>query len=338
MLRSPGVAGAGVAAFNRSDPCSCRVAFLQPADLPSLPYRGLHPTWDRYLETVYCDDVQYPVHTSALKWFYRCDCLTIDRRCSRSEDACVRASKGWRSSCFQQSAPIAHKLVPRIWLAAWTMPACSEPFSEAFVGVQLVAHVWRNPQMGTWPNPEYRLAPYGIWTYPRAVPRCLPKHTWVEVIRRREAYEGARQFSWFYHAPGSGIWLNTGQTACVGESQRDSHWFVNYERQSGSSGSSFIANKSSLVLNGFKVGGPGIDVRLQRPQSSIDTMQRNGPFGNMLEIVDMRPEAKGTLCGPEGCTCVGVLRSGWNASRPCVCDNARDVLNCAPDPKSHAQR
>ena len=76
----------------------------------------------------------------------------------------------------------------------------------------------------------------------------------------------------------------------------------------------------------------GVDAIVKRAWArvALDTLQRNGPFGNMLEIADVRAEAAqdASRCGLTGCTCAGTLRAGWNASRPCRCDEASALVNC----------
>ena len=198
-------------------------------------------------------------------------------------------------------------------------PTCRAAFREAYVGMQIAAHVRRNPTWRSWPNPEFKLAPYGFWLYPRPLPRCLANNTWVEVMRIREPYEGQRPLTWYYHAPGSGIWLDTGRSACVAASQRDARQYNDDES---------VASPSRLLERGWHEGG-SVDARLKRSQTrgELDTMQRNGPFGNMLEIVDVRPQAA-QHCGKQGCTCTGTLRAGWGASRPCHCSEESMLLNC----------
>lgn len=326
----------------RATVCSCPSASLGPSDLPVLTKRGDFPKWDLYLDTVYGrNEALYPVDLQTFHWFYRCDCRVADRHCNTSTDssACAVVGEGWRSSCSRAVPPFADTLVPRVWMTALSTSACSSnSFREAFVGVHLMAHVRRNPSWRHWPNPEFRLAAYGVWIYPRSLPNCLANDTWVEVLRRREVYEGENPFSWYYHAPGSGIWLNTGRTLCLAEGQRDGRWYK------ADAWPPQVANGSTLASRGFHTGLLGIDARLSPRRGAqrgagFDTLQRNGPFGNMLEIVDVRPEAV-QRCGKAGCTCTGALRAGWRASRPCRCDATSDVLNCdaAPAPRESELR
>ena len=62
----------------------------------------------------------------------------------------------------------------------------------------------------------------------------------------REAYEGQNPFTWYYHAPGSGVWLNTGRTTCVAETQRDGHQFAGDP--------SGVASAATLAERGFARG------------------------------------------------------------------------------------
>ena len=311
--------------------CGCQKASIKPELLPLLAERGQRPEWDRYLTAVYGNDVQYPVALDSFRWFYRCSCHLIDQNCNQSTYLLDFVPTSWRADCLDEAAPITTTVMPKVWFSSRNTLPCTNAFREAFVGVHIAAHVRRNPSWRSWPNPEFRLAPFGIWLYPRPIPNCLQNDTWVEVIRRREVYEGSNPFTWFYHAPGSGIWLNTGRTVCLADQQRDSYWMGAWAERS------YVANSTSLRQHGFITGIGTVDARLSTRRGRLshvvveaDTLQRNGPFGNMLEIVDVRAEAA-QRCGTGGCTCSGHLRAGWRASRPCFCDNKRDVLNCGRD-------
>lgn len=317
------------------DTCACASASLTAADLPTITRRGEWPLWDRYLDKVYGrGGIEYPVELQSFVWFYRCDCRVANSACNGSATmtACAGMGESWRSSCSAATLPFANSLLPRVWMSTTLPAACASPRPlEATVGVHLASHARRNPGWRNWPNPEFKLAPFGFWLYPRPVPKCLANETWVEVIRRREAYEGDNPFAWYYHAPGSGIWLNTGRTICSAAEQRDARHFDIHASPPQ------VANATSLLARGFARGfsiDGRLSPRLRRSNSnwrgSIDTMQRNGPFGNMLEIVDIRPAAT-QHCGRAGCTCSGTLRAGWKAGRPCRCDETRELLNCAAD-------
>ena len=308
------------------DPCACKASLLEPTDLPVLKARGLQPSWDKYLERVYGPNVLYPVRTRDFHWFYRCSCQVTQDQCGIGT-VCSNSSSNdgtLQRNCMPIQAPLGlasgRTIVPRVWMSNLDGPVCRAPFREAFVGLRLADHVKRERSWRGWPNPENHLSPYGLWLYPRPLPTCLSKETWVEVIRIREGYEASSNFTWYYHAPGSGIWLNTGRTVCVANVQRDSReMFVGQKAHE--------ATSSGLASNGFPAG-TGIDQRLRRGRTQgLDTLQRNGPFGNMLEIVDVRPEAA-QRCGRAGCTCTGTLRAGWNASEPCQCSEASTLLNC----------
>lgn len=307
--------------------CSCSRSFITEADIPTLAHRGQQPSWDRYLEAIYGPDVEYPVHLDTFEWFYRCDCHTVDRYCNISKSACRAVEHDYKSSCNLRSAPpFASNVLPAVWLANYKMRPCSVAFREAYVGVQiadLATHVRLAPSWRSWPNPEFRLAPYGFWLYPRRVPKCQPNQTWVEVIRRREPYERSGSVTWYYHAPGSGIWLNTGNTACIADVQRDSRWFPK------SSTHFYVANSTSLRLNGFHFDSSLFAYQnLRHGFSPYDTLQRNGPYGNMLEIVDIRKGAAQSCGKSSGCTCTGELRAGWHANRKCECDDNLEIVNC----------
>lgn len=319
-----------------ADPCSCQDARLHPSDLPTLTSRGTYPAWDTYLEAVYGSNVTYPVFLHSFAWFYRCDCRVINLQCNRTCPTATQHDGSWRSSCLplRNSAhqpavapfqSMSSSFLPKVWMADQNKPPCQVPFREAFVGVHLAAHARRNPMFRSWPNPEFRLAPFGLWLYPRVLPKCLPNATWVEVIRVRETFEASSRSTWYYHAPGSGVWLNTGRSDCIAAVQRDRRQYQ-YGDQTG------VAEKSALAARGFRFSNESLEL-LQRKLAinvadrGVDTMQRNGPFGNMLEIVDVRDTAA-QRCGKQGCTCTGTLRTGWSADRPCHCRAASELLQC----------
>lgn len=278
----------------------------------------------------------YPVNIGNFIWFYRCDCYAAGHGCSIT-DICPKSSKtqGTDSSwllqhCAPMSAPLGQaangsarrqsRVLPKIWMSDHNQPACSASSREAVIGVNLKAA--SKPMWRSWPNPEFHLAPFGMWLYPRPLPTCLANNTWIEVIRIRETYEVRKDGTWYYHAPGSGVWLNTGRSVCVANVQRDTRHHPDDP--------AYAADPSRLAARGFPAG-VGIDSRLKGPSghamSELDTLQRNGPIGNLLEIVDVRHEAA-QRCGSQGCTCTGTLRAGWNASRTCRCSEESMLLQC----------
>ena len=201
---------------------------LHPPFLFAIPRTPrIHHEWDEYRDAVY-GRTMTPRATGPSRVL--CVVLSLrlpsDRPSLQSyhNTSVLHRADSWRHNCASASARLP--LAPKVWMADADSPSCQAPFREAFVGVRLAAHVRKNPSWRGWPNPEHKLAPYGLWLYPRPLPSCLPNNTWVEVVRIREAYESKRTSTWYYHAPGSGVWLNTGRSACVANVQRDAHQFT----------------------------------------------------------------------------------------------------------------
>lgn len=263
-------------------------------------------------------------------FFYRCNCLTVDLECTVSNKTCANLPDAWRASCLRVQAPFglgslstvisgrgdafgAGAFAPRVWGRVFDQK-CQPSFREAHVGLWLKGK--ENKELyENWPNPEFTLAPYGLWLFPRSLPSCLPNTTWVEVIHVRETWE-VNGAPWFYHAPGSGVWLNTGRSACLGRAyQLDAESF---------SGTDDVATWPSLSRRGFVYASGNLEQETSNLARTFDTVQRNGPTGNLLEIVDLRAESKCSHGRKQGCTCVPTVRGGWNARRrQCHCDESR---------------
>ena len=117
---------------------------------------------------------------------------------------------------------------------------------------------------------------------------------------------------WYWHAPGSGIWLQTGRTFVdtqAGRGERFYFWDLHGERA------------KALARHGYET--------VQFPVTAYNAHfpMRN----NRFEIADLRDAA---LASPslQGTTCAsapnGRLRQGWGAARACQCDHTQSVLTC----------
>jgi hypothetical protein len=284
--------------------------------LPALKRLGEFPEWDTYLRLVYHGTVPYPFELSQLHWVYRCNCLTMDpvSSCSTlnaSHAACHPPRWGnppsWEASCIPAGvrSPLAGVL-PKVYKAH--RPECGAPTSAGRLLAPLVeAYVGRNNARlplpySLWPNPEWHLAPFGVWLHPRHVPTVLTT-AWVEVIRVREQWEPRVQAgaTFFYYAPGSGIWLALGRTISMLGSER---------RKDKPFGATWSATWAR---------GKGFDT-LQRPAP--------GP-GHLFEIMDVRPSARQQRNAARTCSGEQNLRVGWNSTGgPCLCDEQSMLLNC----------
>ena len=296
-------------------------------ELGVLMHAGEQPHWDAYLRSVYGPDVDYPVDLGVLRWFYRgCNCAALDAACSRV-DLC--AALGWPNTTSTRSARCRGQPPPA-------------PFSSAVDMTPTIYVPWPTdrwcdapvPRTGPlsiqqrWPNPAIRMAPYGMWVLPRNFTVTpLPGHTWVEVIRIREPYEAhSFELRFYYHAPGSGIWLDTGDTYWQG-AEKDAALTARGAAVGTTTGMCNSANFSSCTEWDTHQLGLTPDSYAQ------------GNFLPWIEIVDHRPkrEAQAPCWRHKNCpavTCPSAehhLRSGWRARRLCNCSEESELLNCRPE-------
>lgn len=313
--------------------CACPNASISVPSI--LERRGEHPAWDEYLEAVYGPRVAYPASLVRLQWFYRCNCLTLDGACRTSHAACSVASDmraweskqstrllvrpwaeqtSWRTSCGSRKRAPLGGILPKVWLTSLPQIERGQAVgTEAFVGARSTKYA----------SPEFWLAPFGLWRFPLAHPRCLPADTWVEVLRVAQPTEGSDSRSTFYfHAPGSGIWLWLGATACCRNK-------INFDRHFldlvyGPSYSPLPATFGFERLSTDRVCR-SFGMRYANHASAFATLQRPGNSGNLMEIIDLRDGsgATGSACGASRW-----LRYGWNASAECRCDERQLILNC----------
>lgn len=121
-------------------------------------------------------------------------------------------------------------------------------------------------------------------------------HTWVEVLRGRKADENTFNSTWYYVVSGSGVWLNVGRTTVMEIGARKKHHRLQVA---------------------------------QARQGRFDTLQfANAWDVGMHELVDLRPGARQDIFGVTTCGSAE-LRSGWGHARPCGCDEAGELINCA---------
>lgn len=186
-------------------------------------------------------------------------------------------------------------------------------------------------------------AQFGVWVHPRLSPPCFESGAWVEVWaaltstlvqphgsrlnlnrpRRRlqvmrvdEATDrvGAAA-AWYYHAPGSGVWLHLGRTRCGQTPAKELLGVSKKYALPLTAGSPLPARDFALVT--------------QARRARLDTVQRREPDNTWshLEIIDVRHAVRGGgICAGAA---AGVLRGGWNGSRECRCDPAGPVVTCS---------
>ena len=113
----------------------------------------------------------------------------------------------FEDSCSSASAPLPG-ILPKVWLLS------SPHLGNSATGGRIAAEAFVGPRFKVGPSPEYWLAPFGWWVFPRQHPRCLGRRSWVEVIRIVQPTEAEFNATFYFHAPGSGVWLDLGRTVC----------------------------------------------------------------------------------------------------------------------------
>lgn len=147
----------------------------------------------------------------------------------------------------------------------------------------------------------------------------LKAHTWVEVFHRARTVSSGfeRHGAWFGYSPGSGIWTNTGKTIVFNTHDEAFHHF-------GAKWENDLAQKAKTrgwdTIQFLKGDGVSTDACCEKLSL--------GPCCHSLEFVATK------LTGIYGCTDTAggqALRAGWQASRPCHCQENADMNSTALD-------
>jgi len=170
----------------------------------------------------------------------------------------------------------------------------------------------------------------------------LPSHSWQEVMHQADPFGDEHYGAWFIYSPGSGIFFNLGDTIAF-----DEHWDAyDYFKvgdqkkckgiESPKESSHQSEAKSSCDWNeemcklARKKGFESVQFlkHVDHVNYQCDT-KNTGTAGLQymgLEIVAAK------LVGKYACaTSIGAppsVRSGWEASKACRCDNKKQFLNC----------
>jgi hypothetical protein len=148
----------------------------------------------------------------------------------------------------------------------------------------------------------------------------LPGNHWVEVLHTRYKMDGTA--TWFYYAPGSAIYMWTGNTKAYNDHQDAVSDLLKETCVSklNECGSYFEAMYKAAL-------GAGLDsIQFMHHKdmqcNKADTIMK----GLAVEIVDLK--------GPGMDTCSQSnsgktrFRTGWQAKHICYCDNSEEVINC----------
>lgn len=309
--------------------------------------------WYAYLEAVYGQPPALPFRLLDLQYFYHNSDFWLRKHpdlslpippCTMSSDlqyfnhhsgSAVAMQNCTQTYCLQwsesrgESATTSHRSVYGKYTLSW-----EGSYPYASTGTRFVILDKNQPQISD-----------------------VPANTWFEVIRSSECStckeEGSNGYGfWFWRAPGSGIWINSGCTFAewlrhdnLYESPRTLYlaWLKMFDASSKD-----VHN----LTKGLKLeywaecvhGGPrcgavmyydlGYDtvmtagVENMRDEvyvvNELALVKPNCPYEHRLERL--------TKCGwgPRSSGCPGrvELRTGWNATSSCTCDTSRVGLNC----------
>ena len=303
---------------NTSSRC-CRAAELPP--LPILETRGNRPEWDDYLLAVYGGTVEYPVDLRNFQWFYRCGCSFVTPSCTVSHTACsttLSLLEGFRrvQPGLSRSAPYpAHhgsscgngmqvplKVTPKVWLSSFPLARSQAAHQgvEAFVAgppyadpsAPIPQKTPNRSRVQPWASPEFWLAPFGWWAFPLPFPDCNPSFSWVEVLRVAQPTERRWRTTFYFHAKGSGVWLNLGRTVCcrspliLDADLIGSEYGYRYIPLPQSKGFNVSKGRAACKNDGSQP--PTARRGARDEQLTYDTIQRRGVGANLLEVACMQ--------------------------------------------------
>eukprot|EP00930_Biecheleria_cincta_P018928 TRINITY_DN14596_c0_g2_i1.p1 TRINITY_DN14596_c0_g2~~TRINITY_DN14596_c0_g2_i1.p1 ORF type:complete len:467 (+),score=61.43 TRINITY_DN14596_c0_g2_i1:150-1550(+) len=315
-------------------PCACFKAcngtalkdFLTHA--PVILDRNDSP-WYAYVEAVYGKPPSLPFDVSSLRYFYH-------------------ATPVWLAKHPQSFLPMAP--CNRSKKPLTDLPNCSKDYCAS----------WRDPRVDA--SKSIFVRGFNCHTYFHENPKgysmgtlCedsmasplppVPNFTWFEVARHAFDGEGTNAYGfWFKRAPGSGIWIYSGNTV---------HWQKKHETEYNQLLIRWLTYRNhSLKLAKDEVRlWEMADRQTIRSEKYMpffpfigwdmgyDTVQIHQSLEVILttEFAMVVPGCtKKTLveklrfCSPGNSACAGAaeLRAGWNASSICSCNKTKFVLNC----------
>lgn len=286
-----------------------------------------HPAWDDYFTAVYgAGAVEWPVHVDRLTWLYWSAPVEINITCGISFERSVKRQ------------PTARTPAP-------DLAADGSSWLNVPPGTAWLAKFGRYED----PNPYHPVSDFGMFVAGLADGQQMrPRHdddssasSWVEVIRGdKPTVENSRTGTWFYHASGSGIFLELGargrhlDLTCV---RTDSNDLKQGPHRFGAWDNSSACRDAHLLMT------QGARAEISTPDSQMgvaladkyDTMQRHYWRDGRLEVVDFR-ERNFDSCRATPCpkrTCGGAtarhLRAGMvGRLRQCDCVDSLGFLNC----------
>lgn len=180
----------------------------------------------------------------------------------------------------------------------------------------------RDPPAGqrykNWPYHSLITQASGVWhPYPYA---ALPGNKWVEAMHEKDPFGTEHFGAWMLYAPGSGIYVWTGNTIAFPEhADAYAHFGIKAHDDHG--------DMNEAMSRAAAAKGYDTVQFLAHPDAvSYPCAERAGLAYMGLEIVAVK------LAGVYSCMAknpsIHVLRSGWKGQFACHCSNAMNYLNC----------
>jgi len=145
----------------------------------------------------------------------------------------------------------------------------------------------------------------------------LPGNTWVEILHSAFKMDGSS--TWFYYAPGTGIWMYTGTTK-VYNNHADAARDLLHRPCSD------LTNECIAEFESMYKAARSRGLYCFQFLKHADMQCGSGEHNLAIEIVDVK--------GPGTTTCSQRMsgptrfRAGWEAKHACTCDNSKSTINC----------
>jgi hypothetical protein len=163
-------------------------------------------------------------------------------------------------------------------------------------------------------------APFNSWVWHPYPYQQLPANSWQEVQHQADPFGDEHFGAWFVYAPGSGIYFNLGKTVAFSE-HLDA--YTHFAIKSGDANEEV---SKAAVADGYDSIQFLAHVDHVNYQCDSHNTGHAGLAYMGVEIVAVK--FVGTFACGSSSGAPSNVRSGWEASRQCHCDNSKQILNC----------
>lgn len=178
-----------------------------------------------------------------------------------------------------------------------------------------------NPPAGQRYNINDMYSPsFTSWVWHPYPWKAMAANTWQEVIHQADPFGDEHFGAWFIYAPGSGIYFNLGNTISFDEHDAA---YKHFNVKAGNlneelSKAAAAANYDSLQFL----------AHVDHVNYQCDTHNTGHAGLDYMGIEILAAKLVGTYAcgGPAGAP--PTVKAGWQASKPCECDNKMQYLNC----------